>query len=64
MTAEEQLLQESRDRKAHWKCWGPYLSGSLPDKLAVASNLAASESPAASRTSEKWRISRRETFNS
>ena len=26
MTAEEQRLQESRDRKVHWKRWGPYLS--------------------------------------
>jgi hypothetical protein len=26
MTAEEQRLQESRDRIAHWKRWGPYLS--------------------------------------
>ena len=26
MTAEEKRLQESRERKAHWKRWGPYLS--------------------------------------
>jgi hypothetical protein len=26
MTTEEQRLQESRERKAHWKRWGPYLS--------------------------------------
>lgn len=26
MTAEEQRLQESRDRKVNWKRWGPYLS--------------------------------------
>ena len=26
MTREEQRLQESRGRKAHWKRWGPYLS--------------------------------------
>jgi hypothetical protein len=26
MTAEEQRLQESDERKAHWKRWGPYLS--------------------------------------
>ena len=26
MTVEEQRLQESRDRKSHWKRWGPYLS--------------------------------------
>ena len=26
MTAEEIRLQESRDRKKHWKRWGPYLS--------------------------------------
>ncbi len=26
MTAEEQRLRESRDRKSHWKRWGPYLS--------------------------------------
>src|SRR5215471_1500196 len=26
MTAEEIRLQESRDRKKHWKSWGPYLS--------------------------------------
>src|SRR5258708_21759401 len=26
MTAEEKRLQESRDRKSHWKRWGPYLS--------------------------------------
>jgi hypothetical protein len=25
-TAEEQRLEESRQRKAHWKRWGPYLS--------------------------------------
>src|SRR6185369_3570063 len=25
-TAEERRLEESRDRKAHWKRWGPYLS--------------------------------------
>src|SRR5947208_11653148 len=25
-TAEEQRLELSRDRKAHWKRWGPYLS--------------------------------------
>src|SRR5258705_9895874 len=26
MTREEQRLQESRQRKVHWKRWGPYLS--------------------------------------
>ena len=26
MTAEEQRLQQDRDRTAHWKRWGPYLS--------------------------------------
>jgi hypothetical protein len=26
MTAEQQRLEESRDRKSHWKRWGPYLS--------------------------------------
>lgn len=26
MTNEEKRLQESRDRKKHWKRWGPYLS--------------------------------------
>src|SRR5215470_10672658 len=26
MNAEEKRLQESRDRKVHWKRWGPYLS--------------------------------------
>src|SRR6266850_183744 len=26
MTHEELRLQESRDRKKHWKRWGPYLS--------------------------------------
>jgi hypothetical protein len=26
LTAEEQRLEESRTRKAHWKRWGPYLS--------------------------------------
>jgi hypothetical protein len=26
MTAEEKRLEESRDRTAHWKRWGPYLS--------------------------------------
>jgi hypothetical protein len=26
MTAEENRLEESRDRKVHWKRWGPYLS--------------------------------------
>src|SRR5437762_257308 len=26
MTREEKRLQEARDRKAHWKRWGPYLS--------------------------------------
>ena len=26
MTQEEIRLQESRDRKKHWKRWGPYLS--------------------------------------
>jgi hypothetical protein len=26
MTAEEQRLEESRTRKAHWKRWGPYVS--------------------------------------
>ena len=26
MTAEEIRLEESRDRKKHWKRWGPYLS--------------------------------------
>ena len=26
MNAEEKRLEESRDRKSHWKRWGPYLS--------------------------------------
>jgi hypothetical protein len=26
MTAEEKRLEESRERKVHWKRWGPYLS--------------------------------------
>ncbi|HLO00521.1 MAG TPA: hypothetical protein VK208_18830 [Pyrinomonadaceae bacterium] len=26
LTAEQQRLEESRDRKAHWKRWGPYVS--------------------------------------
>jgi Glycosyl hydrolase family 63 C-terminal domain len=26
LTAEEKRLEESRDRKKHWKRWGPYLS--------------------------------------
>jgi hypothetical protein len=26
MTAEEKRLQQSRERKVHWKRWGPYLS--------------------------------------
>ena len=26
MTSEERRLEESRDRRAHWKRWGPYLS--------------------------------------
>src|SRR5437016_8891620 len=26
LTAEESRLEESRDRKAHWKRWGPYVS--------------------------------------
>ena len=26
MTSEERRLEESRDRHAHWKRWGPYLS--------------------------------------
>jgi len=26
MTAEENRLEESRDRKVHWKRWGPYVS--------------------------------------
>jgi hypothetical protein len=26
MTAEEKRLEESRNRKAHWKRWGPYVS--------------------------------------
>jgi hypothetical protein len=26
MTAEERRLQESTDRRVHWKRWGPYLS--------------------------------------
>ena len=26
MTREEQRLEESRQRTAHWKRWGPYLS--------------------------------------
>jgi len=26
MTAEELRLHDSRDRKSHWKRWGPYLS--------------------------------------
>ncbi len=26
LTAEEQRLDQSRERKAHWKRWGPYLS--------------------------------------
>jgi len=25
-TAEEKRLEESRERKRHWKRWGPYLS--------------------------------------
>jgi hypothetical protein len=25
-TAEDQRLEESRQRKKHWKRWGPYLS--------------------------------------
>jgi len=25
-TQEEQRLEEARERKAHWKRWGPYLS--------------------------------------
>ena len=27
MTAEERRLEEARERKLHWKRWGPYLSG-------------------------------------
>jgi hypothetical protein len=26
MTTEEERLQESHERKKHWKRWGPYLS--------------------------------------
>ena len=26
MTAEDKRLEESRDRKSHWKRWGPYVS--------------------------------------
>ena len=26
MTSEEQRLEEARDRRAHWKRWGPYVS--------------------------------------
>ncbi len=26
MTREEQRIEESRQRKVHWKRWGPYLS--------------------------------------
>ena len=26
MSVEEQRLEESRERKVHWKRWGPYLS--------------------------------------
>lgn len=26
MTPEELRLEEARERKAHWKRWGPYLS--------------------------------------
>ena len=26
MTSEEQRLEDSRDRRAHWNRWGPYLS--------------------------------------
>src|SRR5208283_3252253 len=26
LTAEDKRLEESRDRKSHWKRWGPYLS--------------------------------------
>jgi hypothetical protein len=26
MNAEEKRLQESSERKVHWKRWGPYLS--------------------------------------
>lgn len=26
MTKEEERLQESRERRVHWKRWGPYLS--------------------------------------
>ena len=26
MTPEELRLEESRERRAHWKRWGPYLS--------------------------------------
>ncbi len=26
MTAEEQRLQQERDRTAYWSRWGPYLS--------------------------------------
>ncbi|MGH7702206.1 MAG: MGH1-like glycoside hydrolase domain-containing protein, partial [Gemmatimonadales bacterium] len=26
MTREEQRLKEARERRAHWKRWGPYLS--------------------------------------
>ena len=26
LTAEHQRLEEARDRKSHWKRWGPYLS--------------------------------------
>ena len=26
MTSEEQRLEAARDRQAHWKRWGPYVS--------------------------------------
>src|SRR6516165_2837560 len=26
LTAEDKRLEESRDRKTHWKRWGPYVS--------------------------------------
>jgi hypothetical protein len=26
MTAEEKRLEQARERTAHWRCWGPYLS--------------------------------------
>ncbi|HME31230.1 MAG TPA: hypothetical protein VKG65_00610, partial [Terriglobales bacterium] len=26
LTAEDKRLEESRDRRSHWKRWGPYVS--------------------------------------